>query len=119
MKGRYPALPEDLDDDEITDHSLEETHRKLKQLGKGGRTLSTGVSDLNSGNVNKLVLEFISKLRPSQHHTKRNNIEEEDNGVYGYREEDKENKTKKKQGKTRKKSVTKRIRSALVRHETL
>ena len=77
--------------------------------------LSVGIKDLSSGKANKLVLEFISKLKLSHADTKRTHIEEQVDAT----EDGKEKRTKEKQGKSQRRSVKKRVRSVLVRDKTV
>ena len=114
--SRSSAIDEELDDDEKTDHNLEEAHKRLsqQQQRRGKVDITAGITDLSTGKINRLVLEFISKLKLSHADTKRKNIEEQFGDIDDNGEGNKENRRTEKEGITRKGSVTKRVRSMLI-----
>lgn len=68
-----------VDDDEETDHKLEETLKNINQQNKPQRSKTLDLSllsNLGSGKVNKAVSEFMSKLKTPHDDDKPKNIEE-------------------------------------------
>ena len=69
----------EIDDDEETDHTLEETLKNMNKQNKPQRskTLDLSIlSNLGSGKVNKAVSEFMSKLKTPHADDTPKNIEE-------------------------------------------
>ena len=71
------------------EEKLEEMRRKLAQNKRRTKLdLSAGLTDLSTGNVDNLVVQFIEKLKTSNAETKRKNSREEQIGVPNKNKED-------------------------------
>jgi hypothetical protein len=77
------------DEDDEADEKLEEMRRKLAQNRRRTKLdLSAGLTDLSTGKVDNLVVQFIEKLKLSNAETKRKNSSSEEH--VGGTEDDKE-----------------------------
>ena len=82
---------QEVEDGDESDEKLEEMRRKLAQNRRRTKLdLSAGLTDLSTGKVDNLVVQFIEKLKLSNAESKRKNSSEEQvSGTKDDREDEK------------------------------
>ena len=82
---------QEVEDGDESDEKLEEMRRKLAQNRRRTKLdLSAGLTDLSTGKVDNLVVQFIEKLKLSNAESKRKNSSEEQiSGINDDKEDEK------------------------------